>query len=179
MKYFVVHTILFSFLLVSCASQPVNAQSGGEPVFNVTTKNQEDQIDIRQENSITTVDIHSHTGIGTAKFELESGSMPEKLILRLHLTGLEEFRLVSNQTTIVASGSSSDVFNVTDQWVIAAGNEYSITPIDPLWTKVKIVSSQADKKIPLEAGFFEITVSKEFIRSAGNSFEIQWIDFFR
>jgi hypothetical protein len=164
---------------MSCTSQPANAQSGIEPVFNVTTKNQDDQIDIQHENGITTVDIHSPTGIGTAKFELQSGSMPEQLILRLHLTGLEEFRLVSNQTTIAASGSSSEVFNVTGQSVIAAGNEYSITPIDPLWTKVEIVSGKTDKKILLEEGFFKITVPKEFIRSAGNSFEIQWIDFFR
>jgi hypothetical protein len=179
MKLPIVYVILFSFLLISCASQPANAQSGGEPVFSVTTKNQDDKIDVQYENGVTSVDIHSPTGIGSAKFELESGSMPEKLILRLHLKGLEEFRLVSEQATIAASGSSSDMFNVIDQSVIVAGTEYSITPIDPLWTKVEVISGQADKKIPLEEGFFEIAVPKEFIRSAGNSFEIQWIDFFR
>ena len=179
MKILIVHTITVSIFIMSCASQPANAQSGSESVFTVTTKNQDDQIDIQNENSLTIVDIHSPTGIGTAKFELQSGAMPEKLILRLHLTGLEEFRLASNQATIAASGSSSGVFNVTNQSVIAAGNEYSITPIDPLWTKVEIVSGKANKKIPLEEGFFEITVPKEFIRSAENSFEIQWIDFFR
>ena len=179
MKLFVVHTFLFSFLLIACASQPANAQTGGEPVFNVTTENQDDQIDIQHENGVTTVDVHSATGIGSATFELVSGSMPEKVILRLHLTGLEEFRLVSDQATIAASASSSDVFNFTDQRVNASGNEYSITPIDPLWARVEIVSGQRDKKIPLEEGYFEVTVPKEFIRSAGNSFEIEWIDFFR
>ena len=179
MKYFVVHIILFSIFLVSCASQPANAQAGGEPVFNVTTKNQDDQLDIKHENGVTTVDIHSPTGIGSATFELESGSMPDQLILRLHLTGLEEFRLISDQATLAAHGSSNEVFNVTGQSVIAAGNEYSITPIDPLWTKVEIVSNQTPKTIPLREGYFEITVPQEFLRSAGNSFEIQWIDFYR
>ena len=179
MKYFVLHIILFSIFLISCASQPANAQAGGEPVFNVTTKNQDDQIEIKHENGVTTVDIHSPTGIGSATFELESGSMPEQLILRLHLAGLEEFRLLSNQTTLVAYGSSHEAFNVTGQSVIAAGNEYSITPIDPLWTKVEIVSNLTPKTIPLREGYFEITVPQEFIRSAGNSFEIQWIDFYR
>ena len=179
MKFLVVHTILLSLCLTSCASQPANAQSGGEPVFTVTTKNQDDQIHINYENGVTTFDIHSPTGIGSAKFDLESGSMPQKLILRLHLKGLEGFRLVSSQATIAASGSSSEVFHVTGQSVIAAGNEFSITPIDPLWVKVEIVSDQADKKIPLEEGYFEIVVPKEFIRSAGNSFEVQWIDFYR
>ena len=179
MKYFVVHIILFSIFLLSCASQPANAQAGGEPVFNVTTKSQEDQIDIGHENSITTVDIHSPTGIGSAIFELESGTMPEQLILRLHLAGLEQFKLVSDQAILSAHGSSNEVFNVTGQSVIAAGNEYAITPIDPLWAKVEVVSSQADRKIPLKEGYFEVTIPKEFIRRAGNSFEIQWIDFFR
>ena len=179
MKYFVVYIILFSIFLISCASQPANAQAGGEPVFNVTTKNQDDQINIQQENNLTTIDIHSPTGIGSATFELESGSMPEHVVARLHLTGLEQFNLVTDQAILSAHGSSNEVFNVTGQSVIAAGNEYAITPIDPLWAKVEVVSSQADKKIPLEEGYFEITIPKEFIRRAGNSFEIQWIDFFR
>jgi len=170
---------MVSIFIMSCASQPANAQSGGEPVFSVITKNQDDQIDIQQENGITTVDIHSPTGIGTAKFELESGAMPEKLILRLHLTGLEEFRLVSNQTTIAASGSSSEAFDLTGQSVIASGNEYFITPIDPLWMKIEIVSDQSNKTIPLKKGYFEVIVPQEFVRSAGNSFEVQWIDFYR
>ena len=164
---------------MSCASQPANAQSGGELVFNVIAKNKDDQIDIQYENGTTTIDIHSPTGIGAAKFELESGSMPEEVILRLHIKGLEEFRLVSNQTTIAASSSSSEIFNVSNQSVISAGSEYYIPPIDPLWMDIEIVSDETIKKIPLEEGFFEITVPKEFIRSAGNSFEIQWIDFFR
>ena len=179
MKYFVLPTIFFCLFLISCASEPANAQAGGEPVLNVTTKNQDDQIDIQHENNITTVDIHSPTGIGSATLQLESGEMPEKVILRLHLTGLEQFKLVSGQTTLTASGSSSEGFSITGQSVLAAGNEYVITPIDPLWTKVEIVSSQGSKKLPLDEGYFEITVPTEFIRSAGNSFEIQWINFFR
>ncbi|HMD80845.1 MAG TPA: hypothetical protein VKE92_06020 [Anaerolineales bacterium] len=174
-----VYTVLLSFFLMSCASQPANAQSGDEPVFTATTKNQDDQINIEYENGVTTFEIHSPTGIGTAKFDLESGSMPQKLILRLHLEGLEGLRLVSSQATIAASASSSDAFNTTDQRVMASGNEYSLTPIDPLWMKIEIISGETDKKIPLENEYFEIMVPKEFIHSAGNSFEVQWIDFFR
>jgi hypothetical protein len=180
MKYLVVHTcLLICLFLVSCASQPANAQAGGEPVFNVTTKNQDDQIELQHENGVTTIDVHSPTGIGSATFELVSGAMPERVVLRLHLTGLEEFRLVSDQATIAASGSSSDLFHVSDQRVIAAGNEYSITPIDPLWMKIDIVSGQPIETIPLKDGYFEIKISNEFLQNAGSSFEIQWIDFFR
>ena len=179
MKCFVVHTILLSFLLISCASQPANAQSGDEPVFSTIAKNQDDQINIQYVSNVTVIDVQSPTGIGSARFELESGGMPENLVLRLHLKGLEEFRLISDQTAIAASASSRGVFDVNDQRVISSGGEYSIMPIDPLWMKIEIVSDQATKKIPLEDGYFEITVPKQFIRNAGNSFEIQWIDFYR
>lgn len=148
-------------------------------MFTVTTKNPDDQIDIKNEKVITTVDVYSPTGIGSAQFALESGSMPERMVLRLHLKGLEELRLVSDQTTIAASASSSNLFRVSDQRVISSGNEYSITPIDPLWMQIEIVSGQAIETIPLKDGYFEITISNEFIQNSGDSFEIQWIDFYR
>ena len=179
MKILIVHTILLNLFLVSCASQPANAQSGDRPVFSFSLKNQDDQIEIQHENGVTTIDILSPRGIGSAQLKLESGSMPERTVLRLYFKGLEEVRLISDQATIAASASSSDVFNVTDQRVRSLGNEYSLTPIDPLWMKIEIVSDHSDKNIPLEDGYFEIAVPKEFIRSAGNSFEIQWIDFYR
>jgi hypothetical protein len=45
--------------------------------------------------------------------------------------------------------------------------------------EIEIVSEQTEKQIPLEAGFFEVTVPQQFLRSAGNTFEIEWIDFYR
>ena len=178
MKYFVIYTILLSFLLMSCASQPANAQSGDEPVFSIDAKNQNDQVNIQYVDGAAIVDIQSPTGIGSAKLELESGDMPESMLLRIHIHGLEEIRLISDQAVIVASGSSSGLFAINDQRVISLGSEYSITPIDPLWMKIEIISDQA-KKIPLEAGYFEINVPREFLRNAENFFEIQWIDFYR
>ena len=163
---------------MSCASQPANAQSGDEPVFNVTTKNQNDKVNFQYVDDTAIVDIQSPTGIGSAKLDLESGDMPEDMLLRLHLQGLEEIRLISDQAVIVASGSSSGSFAVNDQRVNSSGSEYSITPIDPLWMKIEIISGQA-KKIPLKSGYFEITVPRAFLQNAGNFFEIQWIDFYR
>src|SRR5215207_7454775 len=106
MKYFVIYTILLSFLLMSCASQTANAQSGDEPVFSITAKNQNDQVNFQYVDGAAIIDIQSPTGIGSAKLDLESDGMPENMLLRLHLQGLEEIRLMSDQAVIVASGSS-------------------------------------------------------------------------
>ena len=45
--------------------------------------------------------------------------------------------------------------------------------------KTEIVSDQTIKNIPLEEGYFEITFPKESNKKIGNSFEIQWVDFYR
>ena len=163
---------------MSCASQPANAQSGDEPVFSISTKNQNDQVNFQYMDGAAIIDVQSPTGIGSAKLELESGGMPENMLLRLHLQGLEEIRLISDQAVIVASGSSGGSFAINDQRVNSYGSEYSLTPIDPLWMKIEVISDQA-KKIPLESGYFEITVPGEFLQNARSSFEIQWIDFYR
>ena len=177
MKRFYIETILLSFLLVSCAGVPASAQSG-EPDFIVTPKNKDDRVNIQHQNGTTLIDVESPTGIGSAKFELESGNMPEQVVLRLHLQGLEEIRLTSSQTSIAASVSNSDPSQV-HQRIAAASINTPILPGQPLWMEIEIVSEQAVETLPLEEGYFEVTVPRDFLQKAGNSFEAEWIDFHR
>ncbi len=176
MKRVFVCTTVLGLFLVSCASQPVNAQDS-RPEFRVTVKNPDDTISILDENSQTIIDIHSDFGIGSASFELVSGTMPDSILLRLHLKGLEDFQLISAQTTLAASIASGDVFKITNQRIISSNTEHPILSIDPLWMNIEIVSE--NKHIPLEEGYFEITIPQGFIRNAGASFEVKWIDFYR
>ena len=177
MKYLPVHTsLLICLFLISCASQNVNAQDS-KPEFRVTAKNVDDRITVLDEDSQTVIEIHSDFGIGSASFELVSGSMPDTLLLRLHLKGLEDFQLISSQSTVAASISSGQVFNINSQRVIESNAGYPILSIHPLWLKIEIVSE--NREIPLKEGYFEITLPREFIRKAGNSLEVQWIDFYR
>ena len=160
MKRFRLQTILFSFLLVSCGGISAGAQPE-QPAFIVITKNPDDRVDIQYENGTALIDIQSPTGIGSAALELESGEMPENMILRLHLKGLEGFRLVSGQDQISASG-------VENQALLSAGQESPLQPGHPLWVEIQ----------PGE-GYFEVTVPRQFIQDAGTIFEIEWIDFYR
>jgi hypothetical protein len=105
--------------------------------------------------------------------------MPGNMILRLHLKGLEEFRLTSAQEKISASVASGDAVTLDHQTLLSSGTETPLLPGHPLWMEVQIVSGQGEKKIPLEEGYFEVTVPQEFIRNAGQTFEIEWIDFYR
>jgi hypothetical protein len=177
MKRIYVEAIVVSFLLVSCAGGPARAQSGG-PVFVVTTKNQDDQINVQHQNGTSIIEVESPSGIGSATFELESGNMPEQVILRLHLRGLEELRLTSVQTSIAASVSNSDPSEI-HQRIAAASIDTPILPGEPLWMEIEIVSERAVEMLPLEEGYFEVRVPGEFLRKAGISFEVKWIDFHR
>ena len=177
MKRVHLQAILLSFLLASCASEPIGAQPE-EPAFIVITKNPEDQVDIQYENGMALIDIQSPSGIGSAAFELESGSMPENMTLQLHLKGLEEFRLTSAQNQISASVSSGDASD-ENQVSLTSGTESPLLPGNPLWMEIEIVSDQTEKKIPLKDGYFEVTIPQQFIQNAGKTFEIEWIDFYR
>jgi hypothetical protein len=156
--------LLFSFLLMACGGVSAGAQPD-EPGFIVITKNPDDQVGFEFENGTSLIDIQSPTGIGSAAFELESGSMPGNIILRLHLKGLEGFRLTSPKDQISASVSGGEIENQT---ILSSGTESSLLPGHPLWMEIQ----------PAE-GYFDITVPQEFIRNAGKMFEIEWIDFYR
>ena len=168
--------LLLSLFLASCASRSASAQDS-KPGFTITSKNADDTITVLDENSLTVIDIRSPTGIGSARLELVSGSMPDALLIRLHITGLEEFQLVSAQDTVSASLSSGEVFNITNERVLFLNTEVPIGSLHPLWMDIEIASSS--RNIPLEDGYFEITVPRQFMRKAGISFEIKWIDFYR
>lgn len=177
MKYPVVYTnLLMCLLFASCASLPDNALDA-RPEFRVSTKKQGDKVSVLAEDSQTVIEIYSETGIGSAGFELISGAMPKYIVLRLHLRGLEEFRLISSQVVVAASISSSGVLNTNHQRIISSNLEFPILSVHPLWLNIEIISNST--KIPLEDGYFEITLPAEFLREAGTSFEIQWIDFYR
>jgi hypothetical protein len=166
-----IQVIFLSFLLVSCAGLPVNAQPE-EPAFIVITKNPDDQVDIQYENDTTLIDIQSPTGVGSATFELDSSTMPGNLTLRLHLNGLEGFRLTSAQDRISASVPGGDTAAVDSQTIVSSGTESPLLPGHPMWMEIEIVTAPAEK-------YFEVTVPQEFIRNAGKMFEIEWIDFYR
>lgn len=177
LKLFRFQFVLWSLLLISCGGLPARAQAG-EPEFAITTKNNDDQVNVRHENGVAFIDIESTTGIGSAAFQLKSGSMPQEIVIRLHLKGLEDFRLTSTGESIGASISSGDEPTI-QQRLISPGSETPILPGHPLWMNMDIVSEQSEPRIPLEEGYFEVALPKEFLAQAGTSFEMQWIDFYR
>jgi hypothetical protein len=143
-----------------------DAASAEEAVFSVTTKGEGDRITVQRGGNAAIIDVQSPTGIGSAVLRLVSGAMPERVLVRLHLGGLEEFRL-SYAETIVAASVSSDSGHALVENDIPNG-ERPLMAGHPLWMDIK-----------RENGYFEIAFPKGFAKAANDSFEIRWIDFYR
>jgi hypothetical protein len=178
MKPIVVHAILLlSLTLSACASRSANAQTPEAPVFSVAAKNSDDQLTLESHNTTTYLDITSPRGIGSARLTLESGDLPESMVVRLHLAGLEEFRLSSERNLLVASVPSHAGLNAQSQRKISGNHEQALGSFDALWLAIKIDS--AEQVIPLQSGWFEVTIPARFLQEADGTFELQWVDFFR
>ena len=178
MKQTVVHAILLmSLTLSACSSRSANAQTPQAPAFAVTLKNSTDQLSIDFQTNISYIDISSPNGIGAAQLTLESGDLPEGMVIRLHLAGLEELRLSSERNTLVASIPSHAGLSALSQRKISGNNEQALRSFDALWLAIRIEAKA--QKIPLQAGWFEITVPARFLQESGGTFKLQWVDFFR
>lgn len=176
MKQIVTITILLlNVFLISCSDNTRSVQD--DPVFSAELKNVDDSIAFQHNRDRTIIDIVSPSGISSAKFTLRSGEMPRQIHIWLHTTGLEAFRLISEQVTLVASIPTSGGLNDQSQVKIVGDSEGPISALDPLKLKLDIVSSS--QEIPLQDGYFEIVIPRSFLQQAGDTFEIHWIDFFR
>jgi len=179
-----VNTRYFICRLAACALALSQLVSGGAlaqeaPMFQVKAEGEGANVAISVEGKVATLDIRSRSGIGRATVERLSGPAPEKIVVRLRLKGLEEFRLSYDRTVVTARVSSSDERNITQSLDSPGGDERPITSDDPHWMEIKIVSDRAAPRIPLEQGHFEITLPKDVLGKGRRSFSIQWIDFYR
>ena len=148
-------------------------------VVTVTTDDRTD-ISVEENDGRIVLDVRSDSGIGSADV---SGLNAEaiQVLLRLHVSGLEQFRLDYGQTEIEASVSSNDDFAVTQSIVDPAGTRTMIDPNSPYWLTIEPISSDGERpeSSPVENGYFQVTPPSEFATARPDSFSFSWIDFYR
>ena len=142
------------------------------PQFKITTKHENNDVEVKIEHGRAVISIHSPFGISQATIERLDEKWPNIVVLRLDRTGLENFKVTNGTITLEAAVSSQDVRIWKD------GNED--TPIDsksPYWMEIRIVGK--DETIPPNDGYFEMEMPKVFFQQNPKSFTINWIDFYR
>ena len=173
-------SLLSTVVLFLAGCRPVQLSTAAS--VTATATKPDDKINVIANENQTVIDIRSASGIGGAEITLSAEAMQRPLILRLHLAGLEEFRLTSGDLVELVSVASSPPHTVRE--AVRDGvdaPEEPITPASPFWLDVQIMSSDAagDPAIPLQDGYFEITVPPAVLERSGGTLVVNWIDFYR
>lgn len=150
------------------------------PAFNIVTPKSSDRLTVNVTGAETALDIFSETGIGGAEVRLTAGSFPEKMLLRLHLKGLEELRVSYRDQTLLASVFSSGEREIRQSRGVARGDSLEweiLKPGSRYWMEIRIVSG--DSRIPLTEGYFEVQLPRFFREDKISRFSLRWIDFYR
>lgn len=175
--YCIVFLVAYA-LMNSCNATPGTSHTR-PAVFAVTAKGEGNKLTASAQGNTTVFDVYSWSGIGSGAVEFVSGEPPKNIVIRLHLKGLEEFRLSYKETVIVASKPSDANSKVIQRLISPEGNEQSISSDSPFWMEIKEINDQAIFPYTSESGYFEITMPEELIWEAYRSFSMLWIDFFR
>lgn len=149
-----------------------------EPQFKITTKRDNDKVESKVESDKAVFSVHSPFGISQTVIERTDGNWPDIVMLRLHLKGLENFKVSNGKVTIEAAVSSQD--GKVRQW--KDGKEGS--PLDaksPYWTEIRMFGhdGKSVKTIPLDDGYFEVQLPTALFEDNPKSITVNWIDFYR
>ena len=144
----------------------------------VTTKRDDDTAEVAVEKNKATLSIRSPSGISQAVIERTQEHWPEKLVVRLHLQGMESLKIVSESIKLEASISSSN----GDFRIWRSGEEEK--PLDEkssLWFEPKLLDSKGNvsKAIPLKDGYIELQLPKALFAANPRSITLSWVDFYR
>jgi hypothetical protein len=137
---------------------------------------QDSEVRVKSDEEKTVLSVTSRSGIGRATIRRKSPRWPKVLVVRLHLTGLESFRITAAEKVLEWSVSSSGDHAVRVAWR-TKDVERAVTDDSPLRKSLRIVGGTGE--FPLKAGCFEVTLPSELLDDNPQALTLQWIDFYR
>jgi len=154
------------------------AAADDQPTFKITTKKQDDTVEVRADKGKAILIVKSPSGISQVVIERQDEIWPKVVMLRLHLKGLESFRVSNGKIRLDAAVSSQS--GKVRIW--KDGNENS--PLDeksPFWADIRIVGSDGKpaRELPLKDGYFEMAMPKALFEGSPKTITVNWIDFYR
>ena len=159
-------------LTVGCAS------AVDESPFKITTKRDDDNIEVTARDDKAVISVHSPSGISQADIERSDKDWPHSMTLRLHLKGLEGLKISDGKITFEAAVSTQD--STARLW--ENGKEDS--PLDsrsPYWMEIHLIDKDGKPTngLPLDDGYFEMQLPRTLLEGNPKSITINWIDFYR
>ena len=148
----------------ACAPSSAPAVRG---TYEATTLKGDPSVTFNTTGDTLLIDVVSPSGIGGSAIEKTSGQWPSKIVVRLHLNGLERFHLqygTNNVDVTISSQGDHAVHEVYSQ----LGEISTVSAGDPYW--IAVTPGQ---------GYFDLQMPSDFLKSGENKFTIDWIDFYR
>ena len=148
--------------------------------FNLLSKRLDDHVDVITNEDTTEFSIRSPFGISSLGIERTEVDWPRRVVVKLHLKGLENMRISNGKITLEAAVSSQNEKPRVRQW--KDKNEDSPLESDsPYWMEIRMIGSDHESTdiIPLDNGHFEIQLPKGMLEAQPKSIKIDWIDFYR
>lgn len=136
--------------------------------FQAKVCREDSRIRFEQDGTTSVWDITSKTGIGHIILTKLIEKWPEKIVVRMHMKGLEFFQVTNDNLTVRWSVSNSRQGTLHSLW---QDNKESTLPADsPFYTDVKIVSKD---------GYFEVPLPSKMFEKNPKEIRLDWIDFYR
>jgi hypothetical protein len=168
--------IVVLLCLQACASH-----GPADPVVSVNAEGTGTQIVITADAELTLAEISCPSGIGSADFEITSGPIPQRLVLRFLLTGLEHLDFSYGSTTVTVSVSSGPGREVRETVRLSTSEpEQELSADSPYWMAVSLIPAEDPPPTPLlRSGAIEVWAPADYLNSGLRSFSIDWIDYYR
>ena len=146
-------------LITAAITSAIPAGDDKQPPYKITSKRDDDRVDVKAEKGKATFSIHSPFGISHAAIERGGEEWPE---------------------AVEGSASIQDGKPLVRLW--KDGKEDA--PLDaksPYWMEVRTLGGDGKqaKEIPLKGGCFEMQLPKAFFEGNPKAITVNWIDFYR
>ncbi len=167
----------FSVLALAVAGATVLAED--KPEFKSVTKRDTDRVVVKTEKDRTVFDITSPFGISDATIERTGGAWPDTVVVRLHLSGLENFTARSEKAS-----ASGHVQNPSEYEMDLTVDGKKVDPKDPksahfMHFKAVGKDGKTPEKLPVQDGYFEMWLPKSFFQGNPKTITLAWVDWYR
>ena len=172
LEHLAIVAVMVSVLSTGCTDVVKDTQ------LKITTKRADDRVDVKVEKDRMVFSVRSPFGISQTVIERTDGNWPDIVMLRLHLKGLENFKISNGKITLEAAVSSQD--GKVRLW--KDGKEDSpLNSKSPYCTEIRMFSDDGKPTttIPLTDGYFEVQLPKALFEDNPKSITVNWIDFYR
>jgi len=178
--------ILMLLTCLVCASAALGDVTPS--AYSVQLRREDDACDITASGDQALFSIQSPTGISKAVIERKAEKWPARVVVRLHLKGLENFRADNGKVVLEAAvpsrGEKLESHQSRQDLAEAKGpaeEPSEIKPGDPDWMDIRAYTTggEAAKGIPLDKGYFDIVLPPRFFEENPRSITLNWIDFYR